>query len=214
MLRHWIAGAALAVGTAIGAGQPAQAQMFDKMTVPLVQQALTNAGLTSQAFRDGAGDPALAITSLIPGAGDVAVIFYDCNELDQCEDITMWGWLEGYQGVPAEAIHVWNDVFRGGRTWSRAYKDVDNDLALTLNINATGGIGVRALQILINTHLADLGRMQQFLGGGLTGVSRDEMVNRLTDIVAASYEDDEMNRAEASMLKAMSAKGFDANKPE
>lgn len=141
--------------TALLAGS-ASAQTINKLTVGNVGAAINAAGFQYVETRDNRGFPLLQIDigdSI--DAVNVNVLFYGCNPSDECEDVTLFGYFEPPRALPAEAYHVWNDNFRQARNWSRAYRDDEGDTILTMNINATGGLGLEALQILLNSYLIE-----------------------------------------------------------
>jgi hypothetical protein len=93
------------------------------------------------------------------------VLFFGCGSVDaKCEDISLWSWYDMKGAASQKAISAWNNPFKE-RRWSTAYLDDDGDPSLVLNINATGGIGERALQILVNTYLEDVFAFHDMITG-------------------------------------------------
>ena len=144
---------------------PAEAQTIHKLTVQNVGAALTTVGFRYVETTDNRGFPLMRVeTGSTIAAQNLNVLFYGCNGLGECEDITLWSWYTTRGPVDDEFVHVWNDVFRQARNWSRAYVDEDGDVVLAMHINATGGIGPDALQILVNTYLAEAADFGTFIG--------------------------------------------------
>ncbi len=142
-----------------------QAQMIDKLTAQNVGAALNAAGFRYVTEQDARGYPLLNVE---PGSAIAAqnlnVYFFGCSDSGECEDITLWSWYSTPDPVSAEPIHIWNDISRQARNWSRAYIDQDGDAVLVMHINATGGIGIEAVQILVNTYLAEAEDFSTFVG--------------------------------------------------
>ncbi len=143
---------------------PASAQVIDRLTVENVGAALNAAGYRYVEAADNRGNPLLRVDGTSLGANNFNVMFYACDGDLGCEDITLWSWYSVNGPVDNEFLHVWNDVFRQARNWSRAYVDEDGDPVLTMNINATGGLGSYNLQIMINTYVAEAQIFRGFIG--------------------------------------------------
>ncbi len=144
----------------------ASAQMIDKLTVENVGAAINAAGFRYVETRDNRGYPLLQIEIGDEiDAVNVNVLFYGCAANDQCEDITLFGYFEPPRPLPASAYHVWNDVFRQARNWTRAYADEEGDTILVMNINATGGLGSDALTILLSSYLIEARDFGLYIAG-------------------------------------------------
>jgi len=142
----------------------ASAQMIDKLTAEQVGTALAANGLQYIETPDNRGFPRLQVnTTGTMNANGLSIIFYGCVD-GACEDLTLWAWYETEYRVPNAQIDLWNDFSRDTRNWARAYIDSDGDAALTMNINATGGIGSDAVQILINSYLLEAQAFGEFIG--------------------------------------------------
>lgn len=134
---------------------PAKAQMIEKLTVDNVSNTLTELNLRFVETQDNRGYPLIqVVTEGTFAARNINIFFYGCDS-SGCEDITLYSWYEPPARVGPDTIYEWNDIFRRSRNWSRAYIDEEGDPILTMNVNATGGIGADALQILVNTYLIE-----------------------------------------------------------
>lgn len=137
---------------------PAQAQMIEKLTVANVSATLDELGLQYAETTDNRGFPLIQIARDQPGgtfaARNINIFFYGCGATG-CEDITLYSWYQPRTRPSSATLNQWNDIFQHTRNWSRAYIDEEGDPVLIMNINATGGIGIEALQILVNTYLVE-----------------------------------------------------------
>jgi len=136
----------------------AQAQMIDKLTVDNVGAALDALGLQYAQNTDNRGFPLIQVAREQSGgtfaARNINIFFYGCDA-SGCEDITLYSWYQPRTRPTSTVLNEWNDIFQHTRNWSRAYIDEEGDPVLTMNVNATGGIGTEALHILINTYLVE-----------------------------------------------------------
>lgn len=130
--------------------------MIEKITPEIVSAALDTVGLTYKLQTDPRGFPMIMVDQRRLPVAQFNVLFFGCNAQSQCEDISLWSWYDLKQSVSDKAIFAWNNPLGKSRRWSTGYLDEQNDPALVLNINATGGIGEEALQILVNTYVEDL----------------------------------------------------------
>lgn len=152
------AGVALASAPALAAGRaPAQsAPMLEKITPDVVTAALETVGLSYKIETDPRGFPMVMVDRQKLPVAQFNVLFFGCDAKGACEDIALWSWYDlGYR-VSDKAIFAWNNPLGKARRWTTGYLDEQNDPALVLNINATGGIGQEAVQILFNTYIEDL----------------------------------------------------------
>lgn len=142
----------LAIAFVAGMGAPtalAQGTAPITFTAASVGAAITNAGYSYTETTDSAGAPMLEVYVGSLPAQQVVVLFYECGgKPATCEDIMLWSWYALPQRVSADTINAWN----ASQRWTRAYIDSDKDPVLEMDINATGGIGGDALQILVNTY--------------------------------------------------------------
>jgi len=143
---------------------PASAQMIEKLTAENVGATLTNVGLRYIASTDNRGHPVLQVDGTPFGAVGFNVLFYSCDDNGQCDDITLWSWYNADRLTMDQSMHIWNDVLRESRNWSRAYVDQDGDPVLAMNINATGGIGSHNLQIMVNTYITEAQEYRSLVG--------------------------------------------------
>lgn len=143
---------------------PASAQVIDRLTADNVGAALNAAGYRYVEATDNRGFPMLRVDGTAIGANNFNVMFYACNAGMECEDITLWSWYSVNGPVDNDFLHVWNDVFRQARNWSRGYVDEDGDPVLIMNINAFGGLGADNLQVLVNTYVAEAQDFRNFIG--------------------------------------------------
>jgi len=144
---------------------PAQAQVIEKLTVENIGATLVDNDLRFVETTDNRGFPLIQIeTEGTFTARNINIFFYGCDATG-CEDITLYSWYEAPRPVSSQTIYEWNDIFRQARNWSRAYVDEEGDPTLVMNINATGGIGPDALQILVNTYLLESLDFAQFIVG-------------------------------------------------
>jgi hypothetical protein len=134
----------------------ANSAMIEKLTPDIVSTALDSIGLTYKAGTDPRGFPMIMVDNRRLPVAQFNVLFFGCNARSECEDITLWSWYDLDKPVSEKAIFAWNNPFGKSRRWTTGYLDEQNDPALVLNINATGGIGEEALQILVNTYIEDL----------------------------------------------------------
>jgi hypothetical protein len=134
----------------------ANSGMIEKITPDNVTSTLDTIGLTYKAGTDPRGYPMIVVDNRRLPVAQFNVLFFGCNAKAECEDITLWSWYDLDQPVSDKAIFAWNNPFGKTRRWTTGYLDEQNDPALVLNINATGGIGEEALQILVNTYIEDL----------------------------------------------------------
>lgn len=132
----------------------AHAQSITKLTPDNVGATLAANGMRYVESSDNRGYPLLQVETAGFRAENINVFFYGCSSLG-CEDITLYSWYRPAGTVTQQQINSWNDIFQSTRNWSRAYIDEEGDVVLTMNINATGGIGADALQILVNTYLVE-----------------------------------------------------------
>ncbi len=133
----------------------ANAQSITKLTAENVGATFATNGFRFLESADNRGYPLIQVeTGGLIHAENINVFFYGCVP-EGCEDITLYSWYEPATPVTAAQINTWNDIFQSTRNWSRAYIDDEGDVILVMNINATGGIGPDALQILINTYLVE-----------------------------------------------------------
>ncbi len=134
---------------------PAQAQTIEKLSADRIGVILGSLGLTHVETSDNRGFPLVQVATQGQfRARNINVLFYGCDA-SGCNDVTLYSWFEPQTRVNTETIHEWNDIFRQSRNWSRAYIDEEGDPTLVMNINAEGGIGTEALQILIYTYLIE-----------------------------------------------------------
>jgi hypothetical protein len=150
---------ALGAGLAAISLSPAAARhgdMIEKITPDIVTAALDTVGLTYKVETDPRGFPMVMVDQRRLPVAQFNILFFGCNAQSECEDITLWSWYDLGHSVSDKAIFAWNNPFGKSRRWTTGYLDEQNDPALVLNINATGGIGEEALQILLNTYIEDL----------------------------------------------------------
>lgn len=137
----------LALVAVAAAATPAFAQQaLTKLTVEEVGAAVEAAGHSYQASTAEDGTPVIQIDAPSSKAQQIEVAFFECDAKGGCEDIMIWSWYS-VPGLTVDKINSWN---QNGR-WTRAYIDGDKDPRLEMDINATGGIGTEALDILVNT---------------------------------------------------------------
>jgi hypothetical protein len=150
----------LALVAVAAAATPAVAQQtITKLTVAEVGAAIEAAGhkYTTSTADDGA--PIIEIDTAGSKAQQLEVAFFECDPKGACEDIMLWSWYS-VPGLTVDKINSWN---QNGR-WTRAYMDSDKDPRLEMDINATGGIGIDALNILVNTFFGQDGEFSTALG--------------------------------------------------
>jgi hypothetical protein len=129
--------------------------MIEKFTPENVGATLEGIGVAYSIETDPRGFPMLIVDARRLPVQQFNIMFFSCDKVSsECDDIALWAWYD-MGPVSEKAIFAWNDPFQG-RRWSTGYIDQDDDPALVMNINATGGIGERALQILVNTYVEDL----------------------------------------------------------
>ncbi|MEM6623997.1 MAG: YbjN domain-containing protein [Pseudomonadota bacterium] len=81
---------------------------------------------------DGQGDPMIEATM---GGKDYRVIFYDCENNQNCKAIHFWTWFES-PSATADAMVEWNRNERFGK----AYLDSDRDPNIEWDINLRFGV--------------------------------------------------------------------------
>jgi hypothetical protein len=149
----------LALVAVAAAATPAAAQTLTKLTVEEVGAAVQAAGHTYQTSTAEDGTPIIEIDTSGSKAQQLEVAFFECDQKGACEDIMVWSWYS-VPGLTVDKINSWN---QNGR-WTRAYIDADKDPRLEMDINATGGIGKDALDILVNTFFNQDGEFSKHLG--------------------------------------------------
>jgi hypothetical protein len=118
------------------------------LSAATVGAALDNAGYSYTQRTGDDGSPVIDVDVGDLKAEQVVITFYECDAQGACQDILLWSWYSTPKRTAADVINSWNADTR----WVRAYLDKDKDPVLEMDINATGGIGNEALQILINTY--------------------------------------------------------------
>jgi hypothetical protein len=149
----------LALVAVAAAATPAAAQTLTKLTVEEVGAAVQAAGHSYQTSTAEDGTPIIEIDTSGSKAQQLEVAFFECDQKGACEDIMVWSWYS-VPGLTVDKINSWN---QNGR-WTRAYIDADKDPRLEMDINATGGIGKDALDILVNTFFNQDGEFSKHLG--------------------------------------------------
>ena len=199
------AGAAL-LGAVFAAPASANAgQMLEQISPDDIAVMLDEYGLAYSVEIDPRGYPMIQIDAGVLPAEQATVMFFACNEMTMgCEDITLWSWFEAPNKGAQTAINVWNDPFQGGRRWATGYLDEEGDPALTLNVNATGGIGETALRIMVNTFIEDMMAFSDILHGDQVA---DAANSSATPTMTAAFMDQEMIRL-TRLLKEHGGDGF------
>ncbi len=136
--------------------RPAVARLIEKISPEIVTAALDTIGLSYKIATDPRGFPMIMVDQRKLPVQQFNILFFGCDAQSECDDITLWSWYDLGHTVSDKAIFAWNNPFGKQRRWTTGYLDEQNDPALALNINATGGIGEEALQILINTYVEDI----------------------------------------------------------
>ena len=134
----------------------ASGRMVEKLTPDIFSEALDSLGLKYQTANDPRGYPMVIVDQRRLPVQQFNILFFGCNAKGECEDVALWSWYKPDHPVSDRAIFAWNNPLARGRRWTTGYVDDQNDPALVLNINATGGIGEEALKILVNTYVQDL----------------------------------------------------------
>jgi len=156
LLKAGFVAASLSLSLAAGTAFAADGAMLDKLTPENVGATLEALNIPYSLETDPRGYPMLVVNPAKFPVRQFNVMFFSCDKVAaECDDITLWAWYDLGGPVSPKAVISWNDPFKD-RHWTTAYIDKDNDPALTMNINATGGIGERALQILVNTYVEDI----------------------------------------------------------
>jgi hypothetical protein len=132
-----------------------------KFTTDSVGKALKSAGHGDYTVgKDDSGDPMLTLPGGDSGADDVRVYFFECNAKGLCEDIMMQGNYSTEKTVYASVINAWNSDNR----WTRAYINSVKSPVLEMDVNATGGIGKAALEVLLNTYFTAVSDFATHIG--------------------------------------------------
>jgi len=148
-------------------------KLLEKITPQDVTGALDALSISYQVQTDPRGFPMIVVDPRKFPVQQFNILFFSCDKVEgQCDDIALWAWYDKAGQVNDKAIYAWNDPFQA-RRWSTAYVDKDNDPSLVMNINATGGIGERALQILVNTYIEDLFAFKDLLKTATTAQTSD-----------------------------------------
>jgi hypothetical protein len=147
---------AVSVCALASSGAAARGGMIEKLTPNIVSAALDTIGLSYKLETDPRGFPMLMVDQRRLPVAQFNILFFGCDAKGECEDISLWSWYDLDRAVSEKAIFAWNNPFGKSRRWTTGYLDEQNDPALVLNINATGGLGEEALQILVNTYIEDL----------------------------------------------------------
>lgn len=131
-------------------------KVVEKLTPAIVSETLDALSIKYEIQTDPRGYPMIAVETAPFPVRQFNILFFSCDGVEsECDDIALWAWYDIGGDVSEKAIFAWNDPFQG-RRWSTAYLDKDSDPALVMNINATGGLGERNLQILVNTFVEDM----------------------------------------------------------
>ena len=147
--------------------------LIEKITPQDVTAALDALSISYEVQTDPRGFPMVVVDPRKFPAQQFNILFFSCDKVEgQCDDIALWAWYDKKGTVNDKAIYAWNDPFQA-RRWSTAYVDKDNDPSLVMNINATGGIGERALQILVNTYVEDIFAFNDLLKTATTQQTSD-----------------------------------------
>ncbi|MFZ1988961.1 MAG: hypothetical protein WAW96_04240 [Alphaproteobacteria bacterium] len=158
--------------------------LLEKITPQDVTSALDALNIPYQVQTDPRGFPMVVVDPRKFPIQQFNILFFSCDKVEgQCDDIALWAWYDKAGQVNEKAIYAWNDPFQA-RRWSTAYVDKDNDPSLVMNINATGGIGERALQILVNTYIEDLFAFKDLLKTATTAQTSE---NTSSSSSAPSY---------------------------
>lgn len=185
----------LALLAGLGAAAPALASsngLIEKLTPENVGAALDALGLPYSVEPDPRGYPMILVNPKPFPVQQFNIMFFACDTVSvECEDVTLWAWYDVGGRVSPDVINIWNDPFQGARRWSTGYLDQEDDPALIMNINATGGIGERALQILVNTYIEDIFAFEEALENG--GKVAESQVDR-EDVSARALVDREVVR--------------------
>lgn len=132
-----------------------------KLTTDSIGQALKAAGHPDFTVgKDDAGEPMLTVPGGGTGADTIRIYFFECNAKGLCEDIMLQGTFSTEKTVYASVINAWNADNR----WTRAYIDSVKAPILEMDINATGGIGKPAIDVLLNTYFSSLEDFAKHIG--------------------------------------------------
>lgn len=149
--------AASAVGLGMSAahaqkGVEAPVETVRQLSTDLIGGMLDGHALQYNVTRDSYDDPYIEIiTGKSLPARSMGVVFHDCDAADRCEDVMLTASFN-LRGPGLDLINGWNATTR----WTRAYLADDQSAVLELDINATGGIGIENVEIMVNTYLAVL----------------------------------------------------------
>ncbi len=174
--------------------------LLEKITPQDVTDALDALSIGYEVQTDPRGFPMVVVDPRKFPAQQFNILFFSCDKVEgQCDDIALWAWYDKSGEVNDKAIYAWNDPFQA-RRWSTAYVDKDNDPSLVMNINATGGIGERALQILVNTYVEDLFAFSDLLKANTSQKTSD---NSDSSSSSVSYSADDTSAAVDGDIIAM-----------
>lgn len=202
----WGAAVAVALAGFIGAAFAGSGQMLEKITPDDVVATLDELGVGYAVDIDPRGFPMITVDPSLFPAEQVNIMFFACDDVSlACDDITLWSWYQSPGAGVQGAVNAWNDPFQGDRRWSTSYLDNENDPALVLNINATGGIGTDALRIMINTYIEDMFAFEDFLQGDKVADAGE--MDGSAPALTAALMDPEMVRL-TSLLKDFGGDGF------
>src|SRR5438132_88338 len=109
----------------LGAGA-AQAQTVTAVDRSSIAAAMKAVGLEAKPSTDSTGDPMLR--SSIPGAGDFAVLFYNCTNHSKCQSLQFQTSYVVTPKLSATAMNDWNANHRFGR--ANLDKEGDPSLAM------------------------------------------------------------------------------------
>jgi hypothetical protein len=152
---------ALAAVILLAAGPAMADDMVLKFTTDSIGKALKNTGHPDYTVdKDEAGDPRLTLSGGDSGADNIRIYFFECNPKGLCEDIMLQGNYSTEKTVYASVINAWNSDNR----WTRAYINSVKAPALEMDINATGGIGKSAIEVLLNTYFSAVSDFATHIG--------------------------------------------------
>ena len=191
VLRTAALGAVLAVGGLAASAGAFASGMLHQIAPQDVTAALDEIGMGYSVELDPRGFPMVQVDVSVMPAQQFNILFFACDELSgACEDITLWSWYDA-SGLDVQgAINAWNDPFQGMRRWSTGYLDDENDPALILNVNATGGLGAQNLQLMLNTYVEDMFAFEEGLAGGAMADASD--ADEAQPVLTAALLNDEI----------------------
>lgn len=138
----------LLFAAAFAASPVAAEPSVTKVSPELIGSVLSDLGVQYELKKLDNGDPRLVINTGALAAKGMQIDFWDCTPSNECEDMTIRAWFAAKPPATLANVNAWNRDKR----FTRAYIDSDNEANLEMDINATGGVGMGNIQIMMKSY--------------------------------------------------------------